>query len=98
MAGERATISRNGKDWLTPTEQAILNVLADGGEHTPDEIYQCCPGNGFGPSMHNTINVHLTMLRHYLRPRGQDIASILMGGRTTYQLRRLFSSGNTGRQ
>jgi DNA-binding CsgD family transcriptional regulator len=68
---------------LRPVERKMLDVLSDGKPHTPQEL-QACLWDEQGPL--STVRVHLTCLRKKLRPRGQDVAVQILGGRTTYTL------------
>ena len=56
---------------FTPVQQRMLNVLADGLQHTPKELHTCLEDE-LGPL--TNIQIHISNIRSKLRPIGQDIA------------------------
>ena len=76
----------------TPTQQDLLQVLADGKSHHREELRKCLPdplGN------YGNLNVHLTYLRRQLPP-GQVILCELVRRQIHYRHARLLGSPNTG--
>lgn len=55
---------------FTKTEQAMLDVLADGLPHTFDELHACLPDE---LSMKKSIGKHITAMRKVLRREGHEI-------------------------
>ena len=55
---------------FTPTQRAILNVLADGQPHTREELHACLPDELGAVS---NIKRHLSAMRKVLRLRDEDI-------------------------
>lgn len=75
---------------LTPIEQKMADVLADGKMHKVEHLRACLYDNLAGP---NTVNVHISGLRRILRMKGWDVAIIRINGTIFYQKRRLPSKG-----
>lgn len=72
---------------FSPTQQRIVDLLADSYPHSNDEIYGCLLTAGSV----NHIKQHLSNIRKILRPRGQDIATLTHLGKTHYCLVRLLN-------
>jgi hypothetical protein len=73
---------------LTPTEQRIANVLADGMPHRRRELLACLQD----PEAElNALRVHLCNLRAKLRPIGQDILCELSDRGLFYRQVRLLA-------
>lgn len=62
----------------TPTQQKLIDALADGLPKSPEELHAAIGGYG---AVKN-IWAHLSAIRKKLRPRGQDIVCV-------YQKRKL---------
>lgn len=73
---------------FSPTQQRIVDLLADCLPHSNDEIYGCLLSAGTV----NHIKQHLSNIRKILRPTGKDIATLKHNGRTHYCLIRLTNS------
>lgn len=74
---------------FTPTQQAMLDVLADGLPHTFDELHACLLDD---LSQISTIQFHISNLRKVLRPLGQDIICEVANRRKYYRHIRLLLS------
>jgi hypothetical protein len=68
---------------LTPTQQRVLELLADGEPHEPREIRTLLPED-LGPLVN--VRQHLSRLRRRLRPVGQDIRFERLGLQVAYRL------------
>jgi hypothetical protein len=75
-------------DKYTPTQQRIMLVLGDGAAHTRQELRDCLEDELAGRS---ALSFHLSNIRKYLRPKGQDIVCCLQNKRIMYRLVRLIS-------
>ena len=80
---------------FTPTQLAMLRVLADGCSHTREELHDCLPDE-LG-ALQN-IQRHIAAIRKVLRPRGQDIVCELARGTIHYRHVRLLASAVNGRK
>ena len=56
---------------LTPTQQRLYDVLADGKPHTMPELFECIDDNLGYPT--KLLNTHVWYLRRKLNPRGLDV-------------------------
>lgn len=76
-----------GQQRYTPTQQRILNVLADGMPHLRIELLGC-----LHDELGDRTNLypHLSRLRTLLRPQGQDIVCELQRRRVAYRWVRLL--------
>lgn len=77
----------------TPTHKKMLAILSDGLPHTYKELHTCLYDDQ-GP----LINVakHITQIRQYLRPKGEDIICELKGYARFYRHVRLLGSAANG--
>ena len=75
---------------FTLTQQAMLDVLADGLPHTREELHACLPDE-LGPL--GNIRRHLVAIRKVLRPKGHDIVCERVRRRSHYRHVRLLGSG-----
>lgn len=82
-------------DTFTPTQQAMLRVLADGCTHTREELHACLPDELSQPA---SIHPHLVRLRKILRPKGQDIICQLLNRKVHYRHVRLLASAVDGKR
>jgi len=78
----------------TPTQRAILAVLADGMAHTRAELVAALPDELAEPS---AVHDHLYHLRRRLWPRGETILCEWVNHRPRYRHVRLLQSGRGGR-
>ena len=71
----------------TVTEQAMLDVLSDGKEHSKEEIRRCLPDD-----LSDNIKSHLYNLRRKIRSGGRDIVCLSKGRQrpVRYQLVKLL--------
>ena len=76
-------------DGLTPTQRAIWTALADGNRHARGELLAMLNDDATGVKR---LDVHMTYLRHKVRPRGFDIMTMRAFGETCYQLARRVRS------
>ena len=67
---------------FTPTQQAMLDVLADGLPHTREELHACLPDELGNP---RNVHHHLYPLRKQLRLMGQDILCEWVNHRPRYR-------------
>ena len=72
----------------TPTQRAMLDVLADGLPHTREELHACLPDE---LGVIGNIRPHITAIRKVLRPRGQDIICETAYRRTRYRHVRMLN-------
>lgn len=79
---------------FTPVEQRMLNVLADGLNHTKQELFECLDDD---LAQLKSITPHLTRLRRKLNPQGRDIVCIFMNRKTMYRQVLVYPSANDGR-
>ena len=77
---------------FTPTEQRILDLLADGGMHTREEMYSCLDDDLASPT---AIRFHLSNMRKKLNPSGYDISCAERNG-GAYRLVQTLSSPYSG--
>lgn len=81
-AEERPRRKRDPIVVLVPVRRAILAALSDGRPHHPDLVVKAVAEETgdcqFSPT---NLNWHLDILRKYLRPKGQDIVKVKIGGR-----------------
>jgi hypothetical protein len=68
---------------LTPTQQRVLELLADGEPHEPREL-RALLLEDLGPLAN--VRQHLYHLRRKLRPEGQDIRFERLGLHVAYRL------------
>jgi hypothetical protein len=79
---------------FTKTEQAILNILADGKPHHRKELHACC-----GPSLMAVVTQHIVNIRKKLPPGHDIVARVLNRGKLPlYQHVRKLASANDGRK
>ena len=71
----------------TPTQQRIMDLLADGLRHNKYELHACLEDQ-LGPV--SNIHAHLSILRTYLRGRGLDILCEYYNRGIHYRLVRLL--------
>lgn len=85
MPVERALMvqSRN----LTPTQQAIFDVLSDGRFHTRWELIACLPDSMGGIE---SLRAHLTGIRKVIEPRGMTIRNTIDTRRKGYVMVRFL--------
>ena len=74
---------------LTPTQRAILEVLADGEPHPLRDLQQCLP-DGLGSE--TNVHPHLTAIRRVLHPRGQDVICQYLRRQLLYRWVRLLNT------
>lgn len=67
---------------LTPTQLKLLRLLSDGRPHTPEELQSLCPDD-----MTGSVRMHVSNLRKFLQPRGEDIVCVLGFQRRIYYRR-----------
>jgi len=67
----------------------MLEVLKDGLPHDRGELHACL-GDELAPF--SAVRVHITYLRHKLRPKGQDIICESVNQRFTYRWARTLLS------
>jgi len=77
---------------LTPIQQKMLDMLSDGAPHSREELCTCLFDDLGNPT---NIHAHLTLIRQFCRPRGEDIVSNY-DGRWTYRLVRLMGNPYRG--
>lgn len=68
---------------FSPTQQKMLDVLADGKPHPAADLHACLYDDQ-GPIAN--IYSHLTFLRKMLRAEGRDVASVRAGGSVSFCL------------
>jgi len=73
---------------FTPTQQAMLEVLADGLPHAREELHTCLP---YKNGIITNIGPHLTAIRRQLRPIGHDIICEVVRRRPFYRHVRLIT-------
>lgn len=78
---------------FTPTQQAMLDVLADGLPHTRKELHACLPDELGALS---NIQPHLCKMRKTLKQRNEDVICCVENGYICYRHVRLIvpSVGN----
>ncbi len=79
---------------LTPTQKAMLCVLADGRPHTREELHACLPDELGALS---NIQNHIAAIRKTLRSRGEDIVCEYHKRSLYYRHVRLLASTHDGR-
>ena len=67
---------------FSPTQQAIMNVLADGKIHSRNEVMECLDDP---EPTYNQLNQALFRLRKKLEPRGKYIDCVIQGTRRYYR-------------
>ena len=72
---------------MTPTEQRMAEILADGLPHTKEELHACC-----GPSSIEVVYFHINNLKTKLRPQGEDIICEFKFMKYYYRQVRLLAS------
>ncbi len=72
---------------FTPTQQAMLDILADGLPHTRRELHACLPDELGALS---NIQIHLSKMRKTLRQDGEDIICCLVNRSICYRYVRLI--------
>ena len=80
---------------FTPSERAILDVLADGLSHHRSQLIECLPEE---TGTLAKVHFHLSLIRRRLRPIGQDIICELVGQRHCYRHIRLLASSHDGKR
>ncbi len=78
----------------SPTQQRILNLLADGKPHSKDEIHELLEDD-LAPV--SAIHFHITQLRKKLEGRGQNILCVLHRRNAKFQQVRNLVSPYDGR-
>lgn len=76
---------------FTPTQQRMLNVLADGQAHTREELHACLEDE---LSAKNAIKNHITAIRKRIQPVGQDVICEWRDRKYQYRQIRLISMGD----
>lgn len=76
-----------GNSQLTPTQKAMLCVLADGRPHTREELFACLPSSqgltseqqaeAAGLGALSNIQNHITAIRKVVCPQGEDVLCVL---------------------
>ena len=74
---------------FTPTQQAMLDVLADGKPHTFDELKDCLPDE---LGVTENIFRHISAIRKRIRLQGQEIVCEFANRRKYYRHIVLLSS------
>lgn len=72
---------------LTPTEERILRVLADGRRHTRLEVHVCLNDE---LAQMGAIRPHISRLRRKLRKNGEDVICEFCGGTVYYRIVRIM--------
>lgn len=67
---------------FTKTQQAMLDVLADGERHTTRELHACLPDE-LGPL--SNVRRHISAIRKALRPEREGILCVMHQGKFFYQ-------------
>lgn len=86
-----------GRDngFLTPTQRRLLDVLADGRQHTAEELRTCLGDEMGDPALlRNTIAI----MRRRLRPTGYDVTVWRTDNVVAYCLVRLLASPYDGKR
>lgn len=78
---------------FTPTQQRMLNVLADGRCHSAQELHACL-FDDLAPL--SAIYFHVSNLRKVLQRQGEDIATVKQFGLLYYWHVRRIGSANQG--
>lgn len=79
----------------SPTQQAIITLLADGKSHHRCAIRDCV---GDCYTSWAAVAMHLMALRKKLRPMGQDIICELRNATIYYRQVRMLHTANDGRR
>jgi hypothetical protein len=83
---------------FTPTEQRILEVLRDGGNHFRPELLRCLNGKGEDSVCDRgaivSVQQHIVNLRKKLLPIGQNIVCVYDAGRFGYRQVRNLTPAN----
>ncbi len=80
------------KSDLTPVEQRMMDVLADGLPHTPQELHACL-WDELSPL--RNIRAHVTRLRTKLRP-SHTVTTYGLNGSIVYRLTRFLDNPYNG--
>lgn len=80
---------------FTPTQQRLIDVLADGMAHSRFELRDAIDGEY---TALGTVQFHLSIIRRKLRPIGQDIICELVNRRICYRHIRLLASAYDGKR
>ena len=80
---------------FTPTQNRMLDVLADGMAHTRQELHACLSDE---LSAETSIQPHITHLRKRLRLKGQDILCEVAGRDVRYRHVRMLASAADGKR
>ena len=73
------------KDFFTPTQRRIVDLLKDGQPHRRDDVRRCVDDL----ASFDTLQVHLTHLREKVRPHGYDIICQVLNRQFQYRLIRV---------
>lgn len=76
----------NAAGRFTPTQQKIIDILADGMPHLPLELMACMPDEI--PSF-SGLGMHISNMRKVLRPKGMYVLCELHKRKVHYRLVRL---------
>ena len=77
---------------LTPTQQRIADVLADGAAHTMQELVACL-WDDMSENPRTTIKMHISNIRSKIAAQGLDVVGRGINGQSTYRLVRHISKG-----
>lgn len=80
---------------LTPMQQKLMNLLGDEQRHSIAEIIERVFTK---EDTANNVQYTVSMLRKAIRPKGMDVACIMLGRETFYQLARLTANPYDGRR
>lgn len=87
---------------FTPTQQKIIDLLADGRPHTKEEIYAAIGYDDLcledDPVKAINLRNHVSKLRKILEPVGQDVVCISTGWSCRYQQVRTLHQCGDGRR
>ena len=81
------TTERDDPDALTPTEQRLIDLLADGNVHSQQDMLGCLSDE---LASVDALNTHLCRLRGKIRLRAMDVATFQQP--CAYQLRRIINN------
>lgn len=71
------------QEQLTPTQERLMAILLDGNAHSAEELWRAVDDE---LSNRNNLNVHISLLRKRLEPRGLNVVCYERTGK--YQLMR----------